>query len=201
MKIYTILLVISVICKGFGVGVFLLFFFPIHSTVLFRRAAMLWKREADLGSALLSPVIAEDPRTLFPCLRPATIVLILPTRTSWAAHPGSVPGDEKRRLSSLEKCGLSNPWALSQLVAVVSLLWPAFYPALQLRSLCLKQAPWVKWAQSESNLTSLWLFSHQETEGPCLNKGRVGWRPHPALPQVSLQEHSLRLAGNSCREE
>lgn len=64
-----------------------------------------WKRKRDFGSAFLSPVTAENPHIPFPW--PATVVLILPSRTWWVVHPKSAPGDEKGRLSFPKKCGLS----------------------------------------------------------------------------------------------
>lgn len=67
---------------------------------------------------------------------------------------------------------------------------PCLFPAPQLESLCLKQGFWVKRVQSESSLISLWLSSHQETEGPCLNKQWMGWRPHPPAPCRSARAPS-----------
>lgn len=64
-------------------------FFCTFTAVSYFKELMIvpWKRKSDFGSALLSPITAENPHTSFP--QPAPVILILPTRTRWVVHPRS----------------------------------------------------------------------------------------------------------------
>lgn len=190
-----IFLIISLIFKGFAVGIFLFswYFFYIHWSVLFERVDDgLMEKETWFWFSISFSRHSWEPPHIIPmtCL----------------CRPHSSQQDDgwftPSQCLMMRKAGCPSQRSMGcppvSPPAAYRLVLECLLPAFGITVLKTVTFHGMQWTQPESKMSSLWLSFNQEgTQRPYPNQEFIGQRPDPPLPQ----KHSLQPAGKCCREE